>query len=62
MCESLFKDVKLFNCIEVGASVMGVQYLHAFLYVAKCVLLCAACTLKSSGCIGGFSCVRRIWF
>jgi hypothetical protein len=40
VCGSLFKDVKLFNGIEVGTFVMGVQNLHAFLYVAKCVLLC----------------------
>jgi hypothetical protein len=36
----LFKHVKLFNGIEVGTFVMGVQNLHAFLYVVKCVLLC----------------------
>jgi hypothetical protein len=40
VCGSLFKDVKLFDSVEVGAFVVGVQNLHAFLYVAKCVLLC----------------------
>jgi hypothetical protein len=37
---SLFKDVELFDSIEVGAFVVGVQNLHVFLYVAKCVFLC----------------------
>jgi hypothetical protein len=40
VCGSLFKDVKLFSGIEVGTFVMGVQNLHAFLYIAKYVLLC----------------------
>jgi hypothetical protein len=34
------KDVEFFDGIEVGAFVVGVQNLHVFLYVAKCVLLC----------------------
>ena len=40
VCGSLFKDVELFDGIEVGAFVMVVQNLQTFLYVAKCVLLC----------------------
>jgi hypothetical protein len=40
VCGSLFKEVKLFDSIEVGAFVLGVQNLRVFLYVAKCVLLC----------------------
>jgi hypothetical protein len=40
VCGCFFEDVKPFNGIEVVAFVVGVQNLHAFLYVAKCVLLC----------------------
>jgi uncharacterized protein (UPF0262 family) len=40
VCGSFFEDVKPSNGIEVGAFDVGVQNLHAFLYVAKCVLLC----------------------
>ena len=44
VCGCLFKDVKSFSGIEIGAFTLGVQNLHAFLYFAKCVLLVATCS------------------
>jgi hypothetical protein len=39
VCGGFFIDVEFLDGIEVGAFVVGVQNLHVFLYVAKCVLL-----------------------
>ena len=40
MCASLFKDVKLFSGIEVGAFALGVQNSNAFLYLKVFHLRC----------------------
>jgi len=59
VCGCLFKNVKSFNGIEVGAFILGVQNLHAFL---PAVLPRVVRILRYGGCVGRFSCVRYIWF